>query len=190
MKRLLIVTAVACLALLTVSATQAKGPGGNSPSAKACQKGGWQTKVRPDGTPFTSEQACTSYAAMGGQLVFCTRVGTDGPEHLGKVAGDEVVCGFGGTDSVGDLDAGGVFYGGAGGDSAENVSGTFYGGDDPDFVNTIWAGGTFNGEGGNDRVINMRAGTYDGGAGSDTLCLDLSGGTETTITSVEEDCFG
>ena len=71
MKRLLIVAAVACIALLTVSATQAaKGPGGNSLNAKSCQKGGWQSLYTRTGVSFASEQACTSYAAQKGtQLI-------------------------------------------------------------------------------------------------------------------------
>ena len=84
--------------------------------------------------------------------------------------------------------AGGVFYGGSGNDSAENVSGTFNGGDGEDSVNTLWGGGTFNAGGGNDRVVQVRAGTYDGGAASDTLCMNISEGFA-IITSVEGDCF-
>ena len=39
--------------------------GGNSLNAKACQKNGWQNLVRSDGTSFSSEEACVSYAAKG-----------------------------------------------------------------------------------------------------------------------------
>ena len=44
------------------------GPG-NSPNARACQKGGWSNFVKPDGSSFASEQECTSYGAGGGTLV-------------------------------------------------------------------------------------------------------------------------
>lgn len=40
----------------------------NSLNAKMCQKNGWTTLVRANGTTFTSEQACVSYAAKGGVL--------------------------------------------------------------------------------------------------------------------------
>src|SRR6476469_9419876 len=40
--------------------------GGNSPSAKVCQKDGWQTQYRQDQTTFASEEDCVSYAANGG----------------------------------------------------------------------------------------------------------------------------
>jgi hypothetical protein len=48
-------------------AAPAPGPG-NSPNAKACQKGGYTNLVRSNGTTFASEEACTSYAAKGGTL--------------------------------------------------------------------------------------------------------------------------
>jgi hypothetical protein len=43
--------------------------GGNSDAAKACQKDGWQTMVRQDGTGFKNAGDCVSYAAQGGGLV-------------------------------------------------------------------------------------------------------------------------
>jgi hypothetical protein len=69
MRKLLTVVTVAAIALLGVSAAQAKGPGGNSANAKLCQKGGWQTMVGADGTAFASEQECVSFAAQGGTIV-------------------------------------------------------------------------------------------------------------------------
>jgi YDG domain len=54
-------------AMLVVSAGIAFA-GGNSTNAKLCQKGGWQTLVREDGTTFRSEAACISYGAKGGTL--------------------------------------------------------------------------------------------------------------------------
>lgn len=42
---------------------------GNSANAKLCQKGGWQTLLRSDGSSFANEEACDSYAARGGIFV-------------------------------------------------------------------------------------------------------------------------
>ena len=42
--------------------------GGNSDNAKACQKGGWQTLARQDGTGFNNQDECVSYGAHGGVL--------------------------------------------------------------------------------------------------------------------------
>ena len=41
----------------------------NSDFAKLCQKGGWINLVRTNGTGFTNEEACVSYAARGNTLV-------------------------------------------------------------------------------------------------------------------------
>ena len=57
-----------CAALVSVVFISVATAGGNSPSAKKCQKGGWTTLVRADQTPFASEKECTSYAAKGGTL--------------------------------------------------------------------------------------------------------------------------
>jgi uncharacterized repeat protein (TIGR01451 family) len=54
--------------LLAVSTALANRPG-NSPNAKMCQKSGWMSLYTRSGQPFSSEEACTSYAAMGGQLI-------------------------------------------------------------------------------------------------------------------------
>jgi uncharacterized repeat protein (TIGR01451 family) len=54
--------------LIIVSAASAGGPG-NSLNAKMCQKNGWTSLYTRSGQPFASEEACTSYAAMGGQLI-------------------------------------------------------------------------------------------------------------------------
>ena len=61
---LLAATFVAVLAVASPSALA-----GNSGNAKTCQKGGWQTVLRPDLTPFTSEEGCTSWGAQGGSYV-------------------------------------------------------------------------------------------------------------------------
>lgn len=71
--RALLVLAAALLALVALPAVTGAAPAptgpGNSPNAKACQKGGYTGLVRLDGTTFATEQACTSYAAQGGTLV-------------------------------------------------------------------------------------------------------------------------
>ena len=56
------------VALLAAPAAGAAPPKGNSANAKACQQGGYATLVRSDGTAFATEEACTSYAALGGVL--------------------------------------------------------------------------------------------------------------------------
>ena len=42
------------------------GPNGNSENAQACQKGGYETLFRADGTGFSNTGECVSYAARGG----------------------------------------------------------------------------------------------------------------------------
>jgi hypothetical protein len=70
MKKALIAALTSSLALaLSVGVGTAAAGGGNSDAAKACQKGGWQTLVRQDGTAFTNTGDCVSYAAHGGALV-------------------------------------------------------------------------------------------------------------------------
>jgi len=56
---------VASLAL-TVGVATATGAGTNSANVKKCFAGGWQTLYRSDGSSFTSQKACVSYAAKGG----------------------------------------------------------------------------------------------------------------------------
>jgi hypothetical protein len=51
-----------------VLAPAAFAGGGNSSSAKQCQKDGWQTAQTDTGSNFTSNDACTAYAAGGGVL--------------------------------------------------------------------------------------------------------------------------
>ena len=40
----------------------------NAENAKLCQKGGWETLVREDHTPFKNQGDCVSYAARGGSF--------------------------------------------------------------------------------------------------------------------------
>ena len=62
---------VCCVALaLTVGVATATG--GNSPNAKLCQKNGWKTLYRSDGSPFTNQDACVAYAAKGGTFAVGT----------------------------------------------------------------------------------------------------------------------
>lgn len=52
------------------AASKPAGPGpGNSPSAKQCQKGGWQNLYTSTGSRFSSQAACVSYSAGGGTLL-------------------------------------------------------------------------------------------------------------------------
>jgi hypothetical protein len=52
----------------SVGGAVSAGAAGNSANANACQKGGWQDWVREDGTAFTNQGECVSYAAQGGTL--------------------------------------------------------------------------------------------------------------------------
>lgn len=66
--RFIIGAAIALSLLIAIPAALAAKPG-NSPNARLCQKDGWQTLYDRNGDPFTSEQACTSYGAQGGQIL-------------------------------------------------------------------------------------------------------------------------
>jgi hypothetical protein len=60
-----------CAALvLTVGVANATaGGGGNSANAKLCQKDGWTTLIRSDGSSFANQGECVSDAAHGNTLV-------------------------------------------------------------------------------------------------------------------------
>jgi hypothetical protein len=62
-----LVLAVA-LAVFAFGASAALAGGGNSTSAKQCQKDGWQVSQTDIGGAFASNDACTSYAAGGGAV--------------------------------------------------------------------------------------------------------------------------
>jgi len=122
----LVLLVVAGLTISGVGATAGwatpAGPGpGNAPNAKACHKGGWETLVRIDGTDFQDEEECVAYGAKGGVLVpevarDCAVavneeglslpanpnfiLGTSGDDLLTAqlTAGNDVVCGFAGSD--------------------------------------------------------------------------------------------
>jgi hypothetical protein len=69
----LLVTAVVCLSQAAI----ASAGGGNSANAHLCQKGGWSTLARTDGSPFASQDDCVSYAAQGGTLVEASQAQLD-----------------------------------------------------------------------------------------------------------------
>jgi len=66
-KGVLAALVIACATLVAVPAGLAAKPG-NSLNAEACQKGGWETLVRPDQSAFSDQGDCVSYAAKGGVL--------------------------------------------------------------------------------------------------------------------------
>ena len=52
--------------VLTVGVVAASaGNGGNSANAKLCQKGGWTSLLRSDGSSFADQGECVSYGAQG-----------------------------------------------------------------------------------------------------------------------------
>ncbi|MFN0096601.1 MAG: fibronectin type III domain-containing protein [Dehalococcoidia bacterium] len=67
MKRFLLLLALLAIPLAGQS-VQASAGGGNSGAAKACQKGGYLSLHRADGTPFANVGDCVSYAAQGGEF--------------------------------------------------------------------------------------------------------------------------
>lgn len=70
MRRLLILLiATFAAALLAAPAHAAPHGGANNTNAKLCQKGGWQSLYTSTGASFASQDACSSYAAQGGQLL-------------------------------------------------------------------------------------------------------------------------
>jgi hypothetical protein len=78
MRMLLVFCATLALTVGAATATAGNGNGGhgnggNSANAKKCQKGGWKTLYRSDGTPFKNQGACVSYAAKGGTLTAKTQ---------------------------------------------------------------------------------------------------------------------
>ena len=61
MRLRILLVCCAALALTAGVATAFADGGGNSGAAKACQKGGWQTLVRSDGSTFYNQDDCVSY---------------------------------------------------------------------------------------------------------------------------------
>ena len=68
LRTLLVLGGVLALAL-SVGAVTASAGGGNSGNAKLCQKDGWKTLVRSDGSSFENQDECVSYGAQGNELV-------------------------------------------------------------------------------------------------------------------------
>ena len=67
---MVLVAALAVLGLtLTAVPAMAGKSGPNNANAKLCQKNGWASLYTSTGGTFTSEKACTSYAAGGGTLL-------------------------------------------------------------------------------------------------------------------------
>lgn len=66
---LLLCCAALALTVGVATATAGGGNGGNSANAKLCQKGGWQSLYRSDGSSFANQGQCVSYAAKGGALL-------------------------------------------------------------------------------------------------------------------------
>ena len=67
MKRMWIV-GVLVLGMAGMAATPA-GAVGNNANAKLCQKDGWKTLFRSDGSTFANQGACVSYAAHGNAIL-------------------------------------------------------------------------------------------------------------------------
>jgi hypothetical protein len=85
---------------LTVGIGTAAAGGGNSDAAKACQNGGWQNLVRQDGTGFSNQGDCVSYAAQGGVLKAkstCTTGSENFSEFTTGTPGDTPTTFSGGT---------------------------------------------------------------------------------------------
>jgi hypothetical protein len=65
----IVVIICTCLMSVLPNAAVAAPGGGNSANAAQCQKGGWQQLQRTDGSRFSNQGDCVSYAAQGGALV-------------------------------------------------------------------------------------------------------------------------
>ena len=68
MKRMWI-AGVLALAIAALATTPAGAARGNSANAKLCQKGGWKTLFRSDGSTFANQGACVSYGAKGNTIL-------------------------------------------------------------------------------------------------------------------------
>jgi hypothetical protein len=101
MRRLVLVLFALVFALTVGIAAANAGTGGNSANAKLCQKNGWQTLYRSDGSAFASEEDCVSYAAQGGTLTKKTKSQLDceaiGGTFSTDPASNQVISAFGGT---------------------------------------------------------------------------------------------
>ena len=120
--------------------------------------------------------------------------GTETHDDLSTLltTGNDLICGFGGSDFLNSLGEGDVFLGGDGSDKVVSMTGgifigdegsdavqdlndgIFNGGRGGDTVCTL-SGGIFNGGEGSDLVATLDGGVFDGGDGQDFVCT-LSGG--------------
>ena len=66
--RLRILLVLCATLALAVGAATASAGGGNSANAKLCQKNGWKSLTRSDGTTFNNQGECVSYGAKGGTI--------------------------------------------------------------------------------------------------------------------------
>jgi Ca2+-binding RTX toxin-like protein len=106
--------------------------------------------------------------------------GGDGIDGLESIYDNSTLNGGNGNDRVVSIVDDAVFNGGAGddrliGDAGDGFFGpnsaTFNGGDGNDHANAVSAHAVFNGNAGDDDLTTLRSdGTFDGGAGSDTVC--------------------
>ena len=117
------------------------------------------------GVTFDVEQFANVTLGTNGDDIFGPQM-TDGPD---------LVCGFGGNDSLGlpgTLGPGDVFVAGDGFNSVTDMSGgTFIGGDGADGISLYLRSGLFIGGAGDDHVGIMQGGTFDGGPGNETVGL-------------------
>src|SRR5262245_30585587 len=79
---------VACAVVSLAVVGAAPAGGGNSITAKACQKDGWASPDLQNGTgqplgiTFSSEQECVSFGARGGEVFNPSLIGD--PSHVGE----------------------------------------------------------------------------------------------------------
>lgn len=70
-KRVLMMFAVSCMAVMAVAGTAWAG-GGNSGAAQSCQQGGYMSMTRADGSAFKNAGDCVSYFAQVNKAAACT----------------------------------------------------------------------------------------------------------------------
>src|SRR5688500_18034662 len=68
MNRRWVVGVLALVVVVALTATPAVAAG-NSDNAKLCQKGGWKTLFRSDGSTFANQGECVGYGAKGGTIL-------------------------------------------------------------------------------------------------------------------------
>lgn len=153
MRRILLLTTLALMlaAAMALSAAAMAKPASATVLSRCVER--VQAKLGPSFDP-------SGYTFVGGTK------GDD--DFTGKAtAGQDVFCGFGGTDSIRTLDQGDIFLGGVDDDLVnEDTYGTFYGGAGSEYVS--YNRGTFYGSAGND-YAGYNYSTFYGGADSDQV---------------------